>query len=141
MIMALEKWFSRKVCENVYGGVRMAHGITRLTGWLSICIQSTNFINMPAQIRFTQAVAEWLDDESKKHYCRCEIAKMGDMQEFPYSSTLSDTQQSCPGQALGNCTNRSSKERLEFLGIWHTPDITEQFLRGHILPVCEIENW
>jgi hypothetical protein len=30
-----------------------------------------------AQRRLTRAIADWLDDESKPHHCRFEIAKLG----------------------------------------------------------------
>ena len=42
-------------------------------------IKLTNFgeDDMPAQRRFTQAIATWLDDESQKHHCRFELAKLG----------------------------------------------------------------
>jgi len=42
-------------------------------------IEPTNFGNddMRAQRRFTQAIADWLDDERKRHHCRYELAKLG----------------------------------------------------------------
>jgi predicted dehydrogenase len=33
--------------------------------------------DLPAQYRFTKAIAEWLDDDNKLHHCRFELAKMG----------------------------------------------------------------
>jgi predicted dehydrogenase len=65
--------------------------------------QPTNFGNddMPAQIRFTQAVVEWLDDESKKHHCRYELAKMGtDAVMAAYRSALLGSYIKEPGDSL-----------------------------------------
>jgi len=53
--------------------------------------------DMPAQRRFTQAVASWLDDESKLHHCRFELAKMGfDAIMAAYSSALEGRRVACP---------------------------------------------
>ena len=42
-------------------------------------VEPTNFgeDDMPAQRRLTRAIATCLDDESKKHHCRFELAKLG----------------------------------------------------------------
>jgi len=42
-------------------------------------VEWTNFgeDDMPAQRRFTQAIASWLDDESELHHCRFELARLG----------------------------------------------------------------
>lgn len=33
--------------------------------------------DIPAQRRFTRAIADWLDDEARPHHCRFELAKLG----------------------------------------------------------------
>jgi predicted dehydrogenase len=51
----------------------------QIDGMAQQFIEPTNFgqDDMPAQRRFTQAIATWLDDESQKHHCRFELAKLG----------------------------------------------------------------
>jgi hypothetical protein len=52
--------------------------------------------DMPAQTCFTQAIADWLDDESKPHHCRLELALLGfDAILFAYRSALLGCRVSC----------------------------------------------
>jgi len=54
-------------------------------------VERTNFgeNDMPAQRRFTQAIARWLNDESELHHCRFELARLGfDVVMAAYRSAL-----------------------------------------------------
>jgi predicted dehydrogenase len=51
----------------------------QIDGMTQAFTEPTNFVenDMPAQKLFTQSIANWLDDESQKHHCRFEFAKLG----------------------------------------------------------------
>jgi predicted dehydrogenase len=63
----------------------------QIDGMAQPFIQKTNFgqDDMPAQRALTQALAAWMEDETRPHFCRFELAKLGfDLIMAAYRSAL-----------------------------------------------------